>query len=122
MSGTQEMVLKQKTVLGLKVIMLLKVTAMESALINVAPPTWLASCQCSLPDRTPRGYPRDAFGQDDVVDRDLMVRAVAQQEKHTGLYRFGPREWRNVSVRYPTAHHRVTHVMLLGRTTSLIAA
>jgi hypothetical protein len=38
-SMTQEMVPKQKTAPRLKVIMLLKVTAMESALINVAPPT-----------------------------------------------------------------------------------
>jgi hypothetical protein len=63
------MVSKQKTAPGLKVIMLLKVTAMESALINVAPP---------LPS------------------------ALA------------------VGVCYPTAHHGVTLVMLLGRTASLI--
>jgi hypothetical protein len=68
---------------------------MESALINVAPPTWHASCRCLLPNHTPRGYPRDAFGQDDVVDRDSMVHAVAQHEKHSDLYKFGPRERRN---------------------------
>jgi hypothetical protein len=74
------MFLKQKTAPGLKVIMLLKVTAMESVLINVAPPTWRASCLCSLPDCTPQGYPCDAFGLDDVVDHNSMVRAVARQE------------------------------------------
>jgi hypothetical protein len=75
-STTQEIVPKQKTAPRLKVIMLLKVTAMESTLINVAPPTWRASCRCSLPNRTPWGYPQDAFGQDGIVDRDSMVRAV----------------------------------------------
>jgi hypothetical protein len=80
LSTTQKMVPKQKTAPGLKVIMLLKVTDMESALFNVAAPTWRASCQCLLPNCAPHGYPRDAFGQDGVVDRDLMVRAVARQE------------------------------------------
>jgi hypothetical protein len=42
----QEMVPKQKTASSeLKVIMLLKVTAMESALINVASPTRRVSCR-----------------------------------------------------------------------------
>jgi hypothetical protein len=35
------------------------------------------------------------LGQDGVVDHDSMVRAVARQEKHTSLFRFGPRERRN---------------------------
>jgi hypothetical protein len=61
-SATKEMVPKQKTAPGLKVIMHLKVTAMKSALINVAPPIWHASCRCLLPDHAPRGYPYDAFG------------------------------------------------------------
>jgi hypothetical protein len=60
--------------------MLLKVTAMESAFINVAPPTWHASCRCSLLDCAPRGSPRDAFGQDGGVDRDSMVHMVTQQK------------------------------------------
>jgi hypothetical protein len=53
------------------------------------------ACRSLLPDRTPRDYPRGAFGQDDVVDRNSIFRAVARQEKHTSLYRFGPRERRN---------------------------
>jgi hypothetical protein len=52
-SATQEMVPKQKTALGLKVILFLKMMAMESALINDTPPTWRASCQCFMSDRTP---------------------------------------------------------------------
>jgi hypothetical protein len=58
------------------VLMLLKVTAMESVLINVAPPTWRTSCRCLLTDLTPWGYPRDAFWQVGVVDRDSMVHVV----------------------------------------------
>jgi hypothetical protein len=45
-----------------------------------------------LPDRTPWGYPRNAFRQDIIVDRDSMVRAVARQEKYTSLYMFGPHD------------------------------
>jgi hypothetical protein len=37
------------------------------------------------------GYPRGAFGQDDVVDRDSMVRAEARRNTRE-LYRFGPPE------------------------------
>lgn len=39
LSAMQEMLPKQKIASGLKVIMLLKVTSMESVFINVAPPT-----------------------------------------------------------------------------------
>jgi CHASE3 domain sensor protein len=41
----QEMDLKQKIALGLMVIMVLKVTAMESSFLNVAPLIWHASYQ-----------------------------------------------------------------------------
>jgi hypothetical protein len=53
-SATQEMVLKQKTAHGLKVILLLKMTAMESMLIDDTPPTWRTNCQCFVSKRTPR--------------------------------------------------------------------
>jgi hypothetical protein len=49
----QEMVLKQKTAPRLKVILLLKTTAMESALIDDTLPTWRASCRCFVSDCTP---------------------------------------------------------------------
>jgi hypothetical protein len=55
-SAMQEMVLKQKIAPGLKVIMALKVTAMELAFINVARPTWHARCRCLRSDRALRGY------------------------------------------------------------------
>ena len=54
-STTNEMVPKQKKVLGLKVILLLKMISMELALINDTPPTWRASCRCLVFDHTPRG-------------------------------------------------------------------
>jgi hypothetical protein len=41
-------------------------------------------------DRTPWVYPCDVFGQDDIIDRDSTVHAVARPGKHTGLYRFEP--------------------------------
>jgi hypothetical protein len=74
----QETIPNQKTAPRLKVIMLLKVTATELALINVAPPTWRTNCRCLLLDYAPRGSPRDAFRQDDVVDHDSMIRMVTR--------------------------------------------
>jgi hypothetical protein len=52
-STTQEMVPKQKPAPGLKVILLLKTMAMESALIDDTPPTWHASYRCFVSGRTP---------------------------------------------------------------------
>jgi hypothetical protein len=54
-SATHEKVPKQKLAPGLKVILLLKMMAMELALIDDTPPTWRASCRCLVSDRTPRG-------------------------------------------------------------------
>jgi hypothetical protein len=45
-SAMQETVPMQKTTPGLKVIMALKVTAMELSFINVAPTTWRACYRC----------------------------------------------------------------------------
>jgi hypothetical protein len=45
-SAMQGMDPKWKTSLALKVIMVLKVIAMESSFINVTPPTWRASYRC----------------------------------------------------------------------------
>jgi hypothetical protein len=50
-----KMVPKQKIAPGLKVILLLKMMAMELALIDDTPPTWNASYRCLVFDRTPRG-------------------------------------------------------------------
>jgi hypothetical protein len=53
-SATHEMVSKQKIAPRLKVILLLKMMAMELAFIDDTPPTWCASCRCFVSDRTPR--------------------------------------------------------------------
>jgi hypothetical protein len=55
MSAMHEMVSKQKIAIRLKVILLLKMMAMELALIDDIPPTWCASCRCLVSDRTLRG-------------------------------------------------------------------
>jgi hypothetical protein len=54
-SATHEMVSKQKIAPGLKVIFLLKMMAMELALIDDTPPTWRANYRCLMFDRTPGG-------------------------------------------------------------------
>jgi hypothetical protein len=54
-SATHEMVSKQKIAPGLKVILLLKMMAMELALIDDTPPTWHATCQCFVSNHTPEG-------------------------------------------------------------------
>jgi hypothetical protein len=55
MSAMHEMVPKQKIAPWLKVILFLKMIAMELALIDDTPPTWRASCQCLVSNRTPEG-------------------------------------------------------------------
>jgi hypothetical protein len=59
-SAMHEMVLKQKIAPGLKVILLLKMMAMELALIDNTPPTWCASRWCFVSDRT-SGVPSWCF-------------------------------------------------------------
>jgi hypothetical protein len=44
-------------------IVVLKTIAMESSLINVAPPTEHANYRCLGPDRALWGNPRSAFGR-----------------------------------------------------------
>jgi hypothetical protein len=53
-SAMHEMAPKRNIVPRRRVILFLKVMAIELALINDTPPTWRASCQCSESDRTPR--------------------------------------------------------------------
>jgi hypothetical protein len=59
-SATHEMVSKQKIAPGLKVILLLKMTTMELALIDDTPPTRCANYRCFVSDRTP-GVPLWCF-------------------------------------------------------------
>jgi hypothetical protein len=55
LSAMHKMVPKQNIAPGLRVILFLKMMAMELALIKDTPPTWRASCQCLVFDRTAEG-------------------------------------------------------------------
>jgi hypothetical protein len=60
-SATDEMVPKQNTDPGRRVILCWKVTAIELACISDTPPTWRASSRCFGSDRIPGVAPRGAF-------------------------------------------------------------
>jgi hypothetical protein len=60
-SATDEMVLKQNTDPGPRMILCWKVMAIELAWISDTPPTWRASCRCFGSDRAPGVAPRGAF-------------------------------------------------------------
>jgi hypothetical protein len=60
-SATDEMVPKQNTDPGRRMILCCKVMAIELAWIGDTPPTWRASCRCFGSDRAPRVAPRGAF-------------------------------------------------------------
>jgi hypothetical protein len=61
-SAMHEMVTKRNIAPELRVILFLKVTAIELTLTNDTPHTWRASCRCLVSDRTPGGYRHGAFG------------------------------------------------------------
>jgi hypothetical protein len=76
----QEMVLEQKTAPRLKVILLLKMMDMELPMIeDTAYLVRQLSVFCVRPHI--RGYPRGAFGDDGVKDRNSMVRAWARERE-----------------------------------------
>jgi hypothetical protein len=56
-SATDEIVPKQNTDPGRRMILCWKVTAIELAWIGDTPPTWRASCQCFGSDRAPGAAP-----------------------------------------------------------------
>jgi hypothetical protein len=60
-SATDEIVPKQNTDPGRRMILCWKVTAIELAWIDDTPPTWRASCRCFGSDRTPEVAPQGAF-------------------------------------------------------------
>jgi hypothetical protein len=60
-SATDEIVPKQNTDPGRRMILCRKVTAIELAWIDDTPPTWRASCRCFGSDRAPRVAPQGAF-------------------------------------------------------------
>jgi hypothetical protein len=61
LSATDEMVPKQNTHPGRRMILCWKVMAIELAWIGDTPPTWRASCRCFGSDRAPRVAHRGAF-------------------------------------------------------------
>jgi hypothetical protein len=61
-SATDEMVPKQNTDPGQRVILHWEVTTIELAWINDTPPTLRASYRCLEPDRASKVTPRGAFG------------------------------------------------------------
>jgi hypothetical protein len=60
-SATDEIVPKQNTDPGQRMILRWKVTAIELAWIGDTPPTWRASCRCFGSDRAPGVAPQGAF-------------------------------------------------------------
>jgi hypothetical protein len=60
-SATDEIVPKQNTDPGWRMILCWKVTAIDLAWIDDTPPTWCASCRCFGSDRAPRVAPQGAF-------------------------------------------------------------
>jgi hypothetical protein len=60
-SATDEMVPKQNTDPGQRMILCWKVMDIELAWISDTPPTWHASCRCFGSDHAPRVAPRGAF-------------------------------------------------------------
>jgi hypothetical protein len=60
-SATDEIVPKQNTDPGRRMILCWKVKATELAWISDTPPTWRASCWCFGSDRTPGVAPQGAF-------------------------------------------------------------
>jgi hypothetical protein len=90
-SATDEIVPKQNTDPGRRVILRWKVTAIELAWIGDTPPTWHATCRCFGSDRTPGVAPQGVFrsrtvsptvaqwfvqGARETVDNGVQVRAA----------------------------------------------
>ena len=84
MSATHGMVPKQNIAPGLRVILFLKVTAMELTLINDTPPTWRASCRCLVSDRTPGGTLVVLLGR--TVSRIVTRWFVLEHERETSKF------------------------------------
>jgi hypothetical protein len=89
-SATHEMAPKQKIAPGQKVVLLLKMMAMELALIDDTPPTWRASCRCLVFDRTPEGTLVVLLGR--TMSR-IVTRWLAswhERESEASFSRLGP--------------------------------
>jgi hypothetical protein len=89
-SATDEIVPKQNTDPGRRVILLWKVTAIELAWIVGTPPTWRASCRCFGPDRTPRVAPQGVFRSRTVSTTVAKWFMPVARGTVDNVYRFGP--------------------------------
>ena len=89
-SATDEIVPKQNTDPGQRMILCWKVTTIELAWIDDTPPTWRASCRCFGSDRTPGVAPQGVFRSRTVsttVAKWFVPIARGIVDK---VYRFGP--------------------------------
>jgi hypothetical protein len=89
-SATDEIVPKQNTDPGWRVILLWKVTAIELAWIVDTPPTWRASCRCFGSDRTPRVTPQGVFRSRTVSPTVAKWFVPDARGTMDNVYRFGP--------------------------------
>jgi hypothetical protein len=85
-----EIVPKQNTDLGRKVILLWKVTAIELAWIVDTPPTWRASCRCLGSDRTPGVATQGVFRSRTVSPTVAKWFVPDARETMDNVFRFGP--------------------------------
>jgi hypothetical protein len=89
-SATDEIVPKQNTDPGRRVILRWKVTAIELAWIVDTPPTWRASCRCFGSDRTPGVAPQGVFRSRTVSTTIAKWFVPVARGTVDNVYRFGP--------------------------------
>jgi hypothetical protein len=89
-SATDEIVPKQNTDLGRRVILLWKVTTIELAWIVDTPPTWRASYRCFGFDRTPGVAPHGVFRSRTVSTTVAKWFVPVARGTMDNVYRFGP--------------------------------
>jgi hypothetical protein len=89
-SATDEIVPKQNTDPGRRVILLWKVTAIELAWIVDTTPTWRASCRCFGSDRTPGVAPQGVFRSRTVLTTVAKWFVPVARGTVDNVYMFGP--------------------------------
>jgi hypothetical protein len=89
-SATDEIVPKQNTDPGRRVIWLWKVMAIELAWIVDTPPTWRASCRCFRSDRTPGVAHQGVFRSRTVLTTVAKWFVLVARGTVDNVYRFRP--------------------------------
>jgi hypothetical protein len=89
-SATDEIVPKQNTHPGRRMILCWKVTAIELAWIGDTPPTWRASYRCFRSDHAPEVAPQGAFWRRTVLPTVARWFVLMHERQWTVLYRFRP--------------------------------